>query len=170
MGKTKYDYEEELSIDPSALDVELLIQPNLFLKWSRLYRRAERKVRQAEEKVKVMRSKLINKGIARPGLVSKKIKASGKVPTGPQLEAYYRTHPDHLAAKDELDRAMYERDILYDAVTAFRQRKDVLRDMVQLCNQEYFATPSVPRDLRRELDKRMERRVDRKTKVRRKRK
>jgi len=130
-------YAEEITIDPFNLDVELVEQPARFLKYSRLLAKAERRVRQAEEEIKVIRSELVFRAHSQgERVLGKNVKVQGQT-----VEAYYRLDKQHKRVKDELDKAMYKRDILYAAVQAFRQRKDALQELVRLHGQDYFSKP-----------------------------
>jgi len=157
--KTPLDYEADTRIDPDALDVEWLRQSNVYSTWARRLRLEEKRVRRAEENIKVVRSILVNQAHKNPALLGKGTVAKGKSPTGSQIEAYYRTHKDHIQAKEELHELLYRKDILFDAVMAIQTKKVALVELGKLALQEYFATPSIPRNLREEFEASSERRA-----------
>jgi hypothetical protein len=138
-------YNEEIEIDPDALDVECLRQASLFMKYSQREAREKRNVALATENVKIIRSELI------------KLAAGNKdLGNAQKVEAFYREHPKHKEAKQELIEAEYQLNIATSAVFAFNHRKTMLEKLVQLAMADYFARPSEPRDVRKELDKRRE--------------
>lgn len=136
------NYEEDLSINPEQLDIEWLDQPRRFMHYAKLSAEANQTLRKAEEKVKVVRSEL-SLEVSKNGqeLISK------AKPTAGDIEAYYRTHADHIAAKAEHEEAQFEVEMLTNAVHAFHQRKMALENLVRLHGQQYFSGPSEPHDL-----------------------
>jgi len=136
------DYRDDLRIDPDALDVEWLNQAELFAKYSRMAAEAKKRAKKKAERVKVVRSELM--------IEAKKL---GEVKTDKQAEAYYRTHPDHQDAKEELFEAELEADILDGAVFAFHQRKVALENLAKLVVANYFASPEAPRNLSEEAER-----------------
>lgn len=144
--KITMNYSEDLRIDPDQLDVEWIEQPLLFHKYSALSAEANQFVRKCEERIKVVRSQLIldanQKGET---VLGPKIK-----PIASNIEAYYRTHADHVAAKTALHEAQSEAEMLTNAVYAFHQRKVALENLTRLQGQNYFAGPTTPRNLSQE--------------------
>ena len=136
------DYAEDLRINEAQLDVEWLEQPIKFMEYSRLSAEADAAVRKAEEKIKTIRSEL---SLAVSGNGQELI---GKAkPTAGDVEAYYRTNAEYIAAKEEHAALMFEAEMLKNAVFAFHQRKSALENLTRLHGQNYFAGPSVPREL-----------------------
>ena len=139
------NYNDDISINPDALDIEWTKQAHTFFKYAELLAAAKKKVNRIEQKVKVIRSQLLME--AR--------EAGAK--NASQEEAYYRTRPNHQEAKKEWIDAQYEADILDAAVFALHQKKAALENLVRLQGQNYFAGPSVPRDIGKEWVKDTER-------------
>lgn len=138
------NYKEDIKIDESALDVECLNQPELALKWGVHWADCSRTLQQAEENVKLVRSELIELVTSDP----EEHLDEGVKPTGPIVEAFYRNHKDHIKAKKELVQAQYELNVAIVAKGEFSSgRKKSLELLVELHGQNYFAGPSVPRDL-----------------------
>lgn len=137
------DYERDMRIDESALDVEWLEQASLALKYGRHWAECNRAVLRADEKIKVVRSLLIKEANENPE------KCCGKEkPTVGDIEAYYRNHPRHKQAKEDFLDAQYELDMATVAKNEISfTRKSALEQLVTLHGQQYFAGPSVPRDL-----------------------
>lgn len=139
----KRNYDEDLTIDPDALDVEWLRQPQLYFDYARQSAEAEDALKRAEQSMKVIRSELVLEASdPDSGVLGKGIK-----PTAPTVEAYYRNHPKHQAAKERFFKASFEAEMLRNAVFAFTQRKVALENMVRLHGSGYFSGPSEPRDI-----------------------
>lgn len=144
------NYEQDLEIDPTALDVEWLGQAKRFMHYAKLSAQADRKVRLAEENVKTVRSELVRKVQEDPDLLGDEIKLTAQT-----TEAYYRLHPKYKKAKKELIKLQFRANILTQAVSAFRQRRSSLENLVTLHGQQYFASPKEPRNLEGEHLKRL---------------
>ena len=142
------NYEEEMIIDETALDVEWVEQARLSLKYGRHWAECKNELTLAEENIKLVRSELIKEANEDPeGCLGEGIK-----PTAPVVEAYYRNHKRHKAAKQEWVEAMFEANV---AEIAYKEvswtRKAALENLVKLHGQQYFAGPSVPRNLSEEV-------------------
>lgn len=145
------DLDADLRIDPLELDVEWIRQPVIYKKWGKQYAKAQKKAERAEQAVKVCKAELVNKICKRPK------KHTGKEkPTGQQIEAAYRDHPKHKRLKEELAEAHFEANMLREAMTALRQRRDALTQLTSLHGQEYFSTPKHTKALDKRLVDKME--------------
>lgn len=146
------NYEQDMMIDHTALDVEWLDQASLALKYGRHVIDLRHQLQMAEEEVKTVRSELVDSVNRNPKSTTGKEK-----PTATDIEAYYRKHPDYKeAVKEKLDleaevnmAEIAKNEIVYT-------RKQALENLVILHGQQYFAGPSVPRDLNKEWRKRHE--------------
>jgi len=138
------NYQHDVQIDPNGLDLAWLNQAKLAIDYGNYYAKCLAAERQAEQNVKLVRSELQSAALADPSL------CSGGKATAIAVEAYYRTHPRHVAAKEEYLRTHAE---LVTAEIAKREiavsRKAALQNLVTLHGQQYFASPSIPRDLTR---------------------
>ena len=149
----KFDFEGDMRIDPDQLDIAALEQANLAMHYSKELAQYERLVKKAHEKMKTIRSELTRDCNLEPDdYLGKGIKA-----TAPNVEAYYRTHSDYIEAKAEWIEAEYDRDLVKAAADhiAF-QRKNMITVLAQLLQNEYFAGPSIPRDLAKHWQKKQE--------------
>lgn len=144
------NYEKDMSIDESALDVEWLDQTALAFKYGRHWAECQEALTRAEEDIKLIRSELIKKAHEFP----EKCFGEGVVkPTGPMVESYYRNHKRHQDAKDAWVKAQYEANVADIARKEISMtRKKALENLVQLHGQEYFAGPRVPRNLAEERE------------------
>ncbi len=131
------DYQKDLAIDPHNLAEEWLNQPILFMRYSEELAHVRKRLSFQEEKVKIVRSRLIKE-------------AADKAEGGKSAdlrEAYYRTHKDHIEAKDKQAELEFEANLLESAVFAFNQRKVALENLVKLFIAQYFAGPREPQTL-----------------------
>ena len=96
-------YERDMKIDPEALDVEWLRQPELGRRYAKHVAKLKKAMRMAENKVKVVKAELVRECNESP------VKCTGKEkPNLIDIESYYRTHRDHQQAKQEWIDATYE--------------------------------------------------------------
>jgi len=137
------NYEDDMRIDETALDMECLDQADLAMKYVRIYADIKTEVEEKEEELKVIRSELIAEANEDP------VKCCGKdKPNAADIEAYYRTHKDHQEAKRELIKLNHELILAEHAKNEVGfTRKAMLEGLITLHGQQYFAGPKVPRDL-----------------------
>ena len=146
------DYEKDLAIDPDALDVEWLEQPELLFRYSSKVARTQQNAALAAERTRIVKSEIIRAAQEDPEST-----IGNKKATVQAIEAYYRSHKDYVKTKEEQIKAEYEASILAAAVSAIHQRKAALENLVRLHGMQYFAGPNMPRDLKEERDKRRRR-------------
>ena len=140
------DYEKDAKVDPSELDVELLRQTSLALKYGRHHAEWTLQVAQLTERKKTLRSELIQQANENPERCCGKPK-----PNASDIEAYYRTRDSYIDLIKELLQAEYELQMAGVAKWEIAvTRKEVVENLVRLHGQQYFAGPSVPRDLSKE--------------------
>lgn len=137
---TEYNFDEDLEIDPDNLHIAWINQPGLMMKYAELQAQAKKRMELAHEKVKVTRSDLI-----------KKIKLRNPSMTQQQVEASYRKSKEHKNAKKRQIKAEYEYNLLCGAVTAMSHKRTSLENLVRLHGQQYFAGPSMPKTIDKEL-------------------
>jgi hypothetical protein len=147
--KNKLDettFEEDISIDVDALDVEVLRCGVIGKKYIRLAGHLRRLEKQAHEEVKNIRSDLINEVNKNPEKTTGKVK-----PNAADIEAYYRRNEGYKAAKQDWIDAAYEADFAERAQqeATYGRRKD-LEYLIRLFERSYFAGPALPRDLSKE--------------------
>jgi len=142
------NYEKDIGIDENALDVEFVRHPLKFLKYAEHLAHTEKVTKRAHENLKTIKAKLSNQALSDPTLC-----AGGKA-TAVAIEAYYRTNEKYLEAKESWVETEYEKDMALNAVQAMNAKKTSLENLVRLHGQQYFAGPSVPRDLAQEMEQR----------------
>ena len=152
------NYEKDMKIDITALDVECLRQAELALKYGKHWKECKDRFNRAEEKIKVVRAELISTAHSNP-VKCLKIAESVK-PTAPMVESFYRNHKKHKEAKEEWLNAM---EAFNYSEVAKREisvtRKSMLENLITLHGQMYFAGPSVPHTLK-SVQKALEERSD----------
>lgn len=157
------DYARDSKIDIEALDIEWMNHADLerryIMQVSRYRRRVIKlieKEKLAHERVKSCRSKLLQKCHEHPEKYIGKTKA-----TGPEAEAYYRTHPDYLIAKRKwikLETKVMQAEEDHETAISMKDlmhftKTKAMEELVKLHGQSWFAGPDVPRDLNREIRK-----------------
>ncbi len=135
------EFDNDKSIEPGQLDVEIVRQPDLFFKWAERAVAARKEMDRAKLALDILEAKLDSQcrdnpetfGLQRvtESAVSLAIKKSKR------YKDAYHAYIDarHTAA------------LLDKAVEAMEQKKRMLEILVTLHGQQYFAGPSVPRDL-----------------------
>lgn len=156
------DYELDSQINETALDVEWLEQASLAIRYGRHWAECKEKFTQAEEKIKLVRSELIRDANNDPSICL----GDGVNPTGPNIESYYRNHKKHIKAKEKWVKLGFEANV---AEIAYKEisytRKTALENLVKLHGQEYFAGPTIPRNLNEEHGKRLKKVAEKKGKM-----
>ncbi len=140
------DYQNDIRINENALDVEFLRQPELALQYGIHWAEKQKELTKAEEHVKITTAELVREANENPEVLG------GSKATIANVEAYYRTHPDHIAAKERWITAQYEANVADIARKEIGlSRKAALQALIELHNASYFAGPSVPRNLSNEV-------------------
>ncbi len=124
-------FENDLIIDPLALDMEWLEQPNLFMRYSKKLAETRKEKDETKKRLLVARAKL------RAKLIDSGAKGTNEVVE--ENIASTQEWEDHI-------QACYEEDLLDGAVKAMSQRKTALENLVDLLGMQYFAGPKEPRD------------------------
>jgi hypothetical protein len=141
------DYEKDTSIDEHGLDVEWLKQSVLMLKYGKHAAQMKLDMDHAKEELDVIKAQL-----------DREIRA---FPDNYDLNKLTETivfntiviQPEYRDANSKYLNAKYEYDIAMVAVRAIDQKKTALENLVRLHGQQYFAGPSIPRDLSKEWEK-----------------
>jgi len=140
------NYEQDTKIDETALDVEWLEQADLARRYGQYVADLKYEVNKLEEQKKAQRSELIHEANLNP------YESTGKkTPNAGDIEAFYRRDPEYQRVVQRLLDKQYELEYAEVAKNevAFT-RKAALENLVRLHGQQYFAGPSVPRDLSKE--------------------
>ena len=157
------NYAEDSKIDVNALDIEFINLPKIEERYIRQvadlkkdYIKSVELEKLAHERLKTVRSKLTTKAHNNAEELFGKSKA-----TGPEVEAYYRTHLKYIKAKKLWIAAESEVIESESALETAKDMKDLihftktkaLEQLVTLHGQGYFAGPNIPRNINRELER-----------------
>lgn len=140
------NYEKDVTIDENSLDTEWLQQPRLMYQYASHLADAVRNYEWMKEQLEVVRAELdkdIRNNPEKHGI--QKITETVVQNTILLMEEYQ-------AANNNQIKARYELDMAKAGVRAIDGKKDALENLVRLHGQQYFAGPSVPRDLSREWE------------------
>lgn len=161
------DFEKDLMIDPNQLDLMAAIQGELFFKWAEKAVKARKKADEAKFNLDVTQADLSSQARIDPGSFG-----IVKVTEAAITEAV-KIHPKYKEANQEYLEAKADSALLDKGVEAMEQKKRMIEVLITLHGQQYFAGPSVPRNLveawKEEKEKRSDR-VNKKTKLRKKKK
>jgi len=157
------NYEEDVSIDPTALDVEWLEQPELMRKYAVHAAEMEKLRDAAKERLDVGKARIEMEIRNDPKKFGLEKVTEGSVQSTILLQDEYRQ------LVQEYNNSKYEYGVAVAAVRAVDQRKTALENLVKLLTTSYFAGPKAPRDLYQEhLDYVERKRANAKVKISRK--
>lgn len=145
------DYEKDIVIDESALDVEFLEQPRLMIKYCQHAEKMKREADYAKERLDVKGAELDRNIRSQPDLYGIPKVTEAVVQNAILMDA------DYQQLSKEFIEAKYEANMASAAVRAFDQRKVALENLVRLHGQQYFAGPRIPRNLTEEREARQKR-------------
>ena len=140
------DYLDDIRIDESALDVEWLRQASLTFQYGTHQAKMKRIVDRKKEELDLVKADLDKKIRSKPEhyKIDKITEAA--------IQATILQQEDYQEINSELIDARYELEIASAALRALEQKKSALENLVRLNGQNYFAGPSVPRDLTKEWE------------------
>lgn len=142
------DYEKDIEMDESQLDVEWLEQPGKFLRYSKDLVDAQYNLDIAKENYELIRAKADGRIRDNPSAFNcPEDKGGNPKPTEGWIASTLLQEDDVKQAQMELNEARKEFGYLQAAVRAFDQRKVSLENLTRLVLADYFARPSEPRDL-----------------------
>jgi hypothetical protein len=149
------NYEKDITIDESGLDIEWLNQPRLMIQYAthlaEMSLRLDKKKSLLELK-KAELDKAIRGNPDRFGVAK---------PTETAILNAIMMNEEYQEIEHQVLDAKYQVDIAKAAVRAIDGKKDALENLVRLHGQQYFAGPKLPRDLSAEWERKMsQRRVD----------
>jgi len=141
------NYEDDMKIDESALDVEWLGQSSLMVRYVKLCAKAHLDMDLEQEKLNLVKSDLDYKIRLNPADygISSNVKITEAVIFGTILQ-----QDEYQEANKQFLLRRYEYETIKGTVTAVEHRKTALENLVKLFGQQYFAGPSVPRDISKE--------------------
>lgn len=140
-GQIMNEFEQDKKINPGQLDVEAVQQADLFYKWAEKSVEAKTDLNKANLQLDLLEAELQLKCRDKPeefGL--SKITEKG-------VDTAVKRHGAYIDARKECIEAQRISSLLDKAVMAMEQKKRMIEVLVTLHGQQYFAGPSVPRDL-----------------------
>jgi len=140
------NYEQDLKIDDSSLDLELLEQTSLFMKYAKHYAETRRELDEEKQRLDIVKADLDKQIREHPEKFKVEKVTEGAIQSAILTEGSY-----NIAYKKYLD-AKFESDMAANAKDSMNMRKEMLEGMIKLLAQQYFAGPSVPRDLSKERE------------------
>jgi hypothetical protein len=147
------NYEKDLLIDDSSLDIELLNQASLFMKYAKHYAEMRRVLDEEKQRLDIVKADIDKQIREHPEKFKIEKVTEGSIQSAILTEGSY-----NIAYKKYLD-AKFECDMAANAKDAMNMRKEMLEGMIKLLAQSYFAGPTVPHDLSK-LRKEREKSVD----------
>lgn len=143
------NYEEDININENALDVEWVNQPALLLQYAQHSAELSKDYDETKQDVELLYAKLdkdIRENPENFGLQDIKITES-------VVKNAIITNEEYKDAINELTNSKYELDIAKACVSAIHMKKEALENLVRLHGLQYFAGPSIPRNLSKEVQK-----------------
>ena len=158
---TELDIEQDRQIDPDALDVEWIEQANRFYKYSSALDEAsavkndlKKQVDQKEKEIDILKAQLELEIRNDPDAFElEKITDSSVKAAILSSTKYEKAIEELFELKSELNDAQNNVNSLYTDVNTMQEKKEALKNLVILLNQQYFSTPSIPRNLTEEYQK-----------------
>lgn len=135
-GKAEYDYEKDLSIDKHRLDDELIFQPRKMMKYNTAHAQAQLDRDKAKQNLDVVKANLDSK--VRADLVT-----AGARFTEAVVDGRIKTHPEFIAAQNNLHKAEHTVNLTFAGVMAMNARRPILEDLVRLYLSGYWSEPRV---------------------------
>lgn len=135
------EYRADLSVDPNALDLECLRQPETFFKYAEAAIEARHVADRAKQKLDYTEAALQIQCRNNPAAFGLAKATEGAV------KAAVILHEDYDAAVKRYNDSMATVRILDKAVAAMEQKKRMLEGLITLHGQQYFAGPATPRNL-----------------------
>lgn len=140
------NYEQDIYIDDSALDVEWLEQPSLMFRYAQNATNTRLILDTAKQNLEVIRS-LLDKYIREDPTAYEVSKITDTVVANTVI-----LQPEYQEAFKKWLTAKNTNEVAQNAVKAVDARKDTLENMVKLHGQNYFAGPKMPRDLKEQRE------------------
>ena len=136
----QFDFDNDTKVDQNKLHEECFNYGRMSWKYGEAVADAKREKDHAHEHVKITRSRLIlavRSDPAECGL--------GNSPKNDQIEAYYRTHQDHIDAKNDFIEKEYRYNILVAGANSIQFSKSTgIEGAIRLWEKEYYTVEGLP--------------------------
>ena len=156
-----YDYERDISIDESILDVEWIEHSSRMLTYTTLAAEARREMDLAEASLDYCRARISKEVREDPDFYG----LGGTGPSGRSRateEAIKNTiilNEEYDVANREYIEKKFQWEVAIGVVKSFEHRKSALENLVRLHGQSYFAGPIAPHNLSEERTRRADRTI-----------
>lgn len=144
------NYEEDLKISVNDLDLDCKEQPELMMKYSEYVAKMEKERDQAKAVLEYIEAELDKDVRNNPEKYDLEKLNESKVAAAIKRQKKYKD------AEEVYINAKFEAQVAKGTVTAFNDRKTQLSNLVELYKGQYFAGPSVPRDLQKKWQERQQ--------------
>jgi hypothetical protein len=148
---SELNWQNDVTIDVDALDIQWAKQASLFGEYCMEQAKARASLDTIKERLDVKVAGLGLKIRSNPATFG-----LDKV-TEASVQAVILLDPECAKLREEIAVAQYELEVMGAAVRAIDQKKSALENLVRLQGQNYFAGPSVPREIGKEWIKEVER-------------
>lgn len=138
---SKFDYQTEIHIDPTKLDLEWIDQPNKRMQFSQLCADAQQLVRELKNDMDVLEAQIMLEVYQNPD------KFNLPKLTVDTAKAAVELDPRVRKIKQEYLEAQNDHELLKGALDAIDDRKKALENLVSLLIADYFSGPKTPRDI-----------------------
>ena len=141
------DYENDMKIDDSSLDVEFLEHAPMVIRYAKHSAQMAKDAKLVKERLALVRADIDKEIRSDPeafGII--------KITEAAVQSTIIATKKYQTAIQESIN-AEYEADVAKDALRAMHDRRVALENLVQLHFAQYFAGPSIPRNLAEERKK-----------------
>lgn len=142
------NYEQDIRIDDTALDVEWLEQPSLMFKYAKHSAFCAAKMETLKQQLDLIKAALDKRIRATPE------KFEIEKITEAAVSNTILSQPEYQEIEEQYREARHDYEIARAAVNAITTRKDALENLVRLHGMQYFAGPKMPRNLTQERQER----------------
>jgi len=140
------NYLEDIKINESALDIEWLRQPSLVFHYSKIAADQRKHLDKRKERLALIKADLDKEIRSNP----EKYKLEKLTETG--ISNCILTQSEYTEAMADVIDTQYEVNMAQVAVAALQDKRTALENLVRLFGQQYFAGPSVPRNITKEWE------------------
>lgn len=162
---SEINYDQDVSIDQDALDIEWLDQPKLMMKYTKHEADCKRDLQKAKTDLDLIEADLDKEIRNDPDSFG-----LSKI-TETAISNAVKSHAKYKKAQKAVHKCQYKVDIAIAAVRSIYGKKEALENLVRLHAQQYFAGPRTPRNLTKEWEQKQKQiRSNKKIKIKRRRK
>jgi len=135
------EWEQDKALDPLQLDIEAARQSDVFYKWAKRSAEAKTEVAIAKFEMDIVQARLQLACRSNPKLFGLE-----RV-TEAAITAAVTCHEERIASEKAYIAAKRIQYLMAEAVDTLQQKKAMIEALIKLHGQQYFAGPSVPRDI-----------------------